>query len=141
MTTKKEESLIGIVEVSKQEARLLVESGYLHIELGKFKEAQEIFEGCAALLPRSDVPRIGLGNLFFSQGRHDDAINAYQDAIKVRPDSAAAHAFLGEAYLFKKQFAKAQDTLKRAQELEPEGPPAELARNLLKAYEQGAFNA
>ena len=79
MTTQ--DSLIGLVEVSKTETKLLLESAYFLIELGKFKEAQDVFEGACSLLPRNDVPRVGLGNLFVMQGRYDQAIQAYQEAL------------------------------------------------------------
>lgn len=137
MTTQ--ESLIGLVEVSKSEAKLLLESAYFLIELGKFKEAQEVFEGACSLLPRHDVPRIGLGNLFVMQGRYDQAIQSYQDAIKANDNSASAHAFLGEVLLLKKQFDKAIPSLDKAKSLDPDGSAGKLAASLLQAHKDGAF--
>lgn len=134
-----DESLIGLVEVSKHEAQVLMEAGYLYVELGNFQAAQEIFEGCVALLPRSDAPSIGLGNLFVTQGKYKEAVNSYQHAIQVRSDSATAYAFLGEVYLLSGDSQQAQNALQKALELAPDGPPAELARSLLQAEKDGAF--
>ena len=44
--------------------------------LGNFKEAEEIFAGVAALVPHSEVPLICLGNLAFSQGRYERALQS-----------------------------------------------------------------
>lgn len=135
------ESLVGIVEVSRQEAQLLLEAGYLSMEMGNFRQANEIFEGVCSLLPKSDVPRIALGQMYMTQNRTDEAIKAYKEALKLHPDSAAAHAFLGEAYLFKNQPNLALPALQKAQELEPEGPPGKLAQSLRQAHDQGAFSS
>ena len=134
-----EETLIGMVEVPRREAKLLLESAYFLIEMGKHKQAQEVFEGCVALLPRSDVPRIGLGNLFTAQGRFDLAEQQYREAIKVREDSASAHAFLAEALLFQKKEALAQPHLDKALSLDPEGPAGALVRSMREALKEGAF--
>lgn len=135
-----DESLIGLVEVSKQEAQILLEAGYLYMEMGDFQAAQEIFEGCVSLLPRSDAPSVGLGNLLVTQGKHQEAIKAYQNAIKISPESATAHAFLGEVLMLQGQTQQGQQSLQKAIELSPEGaPPAELAQSLLKAAQEGVF--
>ena len=95
-----EEMLAGIVPVPKEEAALLLEAGYLLMELGKAREAEELFSGITFLLPKSDVARVALGNLHFSQNRLQKALKAHQDALRVRPDSALAKAHIGECLLF-----------------------------------------
>lgn len=139
-----DESLVGIVEVSRREAQLLLEAGYIYMELGKFQEADDVFQGVCSLLPKNDVPRIALGHLFMSQSRIDEAIQSYKNAIKLRPESATAHAFLGEAYLFKGKTELALPTLQKAQELdtspEEEGSARRLALSLLQAHKEGAFS-
>ncbi|MCB9638805.1 MAG: tetratricopeptide repeat protein [Myxococcales bacterium] len=134
-----EETLIGIVEVPRLEAKLLLESAYFYIEMGKYKEAQDVFEGCVALLPRSDVPRIGLGNLFVAQGRFDLAETQYREAIKINEGSASAHAFLAESLLFQKKFPQATPSLEKAIALDPDGPAGQLARSLQQGHADGVF--
>ena len=141
MTDEHDESLVGIVEVSRQEAQLLLEAGFIYMEMGKFQEAKDVFYGASSLLPRSDVPLIALGQMHMSQSLLDDAIKFYKAALKIRPDSATAHAFLGEAYLFKKKPELALPELKKAQDLDPEGPPSQLANSLLQAHNEGVFNS
>ncbi len=138
MTTQ-EDSLIGLVEISKQEARVLMEAGYLSIEMGRFKEAEEIFQGCIALLPRNSTPHLGLGNLYVAQDRLKEAIASYKEAIRIN-ETPDAQAFLGEAYLLNKQNREGIAALNRALELSQEGPAADLARSLLQAEKEGVFN-
>ncbi len=134
-----EDTLIGIVEVPRREAKLLLESAYFYIEMGKYKEAQEVFEGCIALLPRSDVPRIGLGNLFVAQGRFDLAEAQYREAIKANENSASAYAFLAECLFFQKKLSQATPALEKAIALEPDGPAGQLARSLQQGQQDGVF--
>ncbi len=136
---EKEPSLLGIVEIPRRQAQVMLDAAYFYMEMGKFKEAEEVFEGCAALLPRSEVPLMGLGHLYVSQEKFDKAIETYQKALKVKPDSAEVHAFLGEAYLLKGEAEKALPILQKAQELDKNDPPTAgaLAKSLLQAYQEG----
>lgn len=129
--------LHGLIDVPQPEAALLLEAGYLYIEMGKPKDAEEVFTGVAALLPHSDVPLVALGNLEFAQGRFQRALKFHQDALKLKPDSALAQAHVGEALLWLKKTDEGVKALKRAIELEPDGMPAKFARSLLDAHEQG----
>jgi len=43
----------GIIDAPQKDVVLLLEAGYLYMELGKNKEAEEVFTGVAALLPKS----------------------------------------------------------------------------------------
>jgi len=121
----------GIVPVPQTEIALLLESGYLYMEMQKFREAEEIFEGVAALVPHSDVPHICLGNLAFSQGQYQRALKFHKQAAKKVPDSALAHAHQGEALLFLNKRDDARAALKKAVELDPEGPAGAFATSLL----------
>lgn len=136
------ESLIGLVEVPKEQAQVMLETGYMYMEMGDFKAAEEVFLGCAALLPRSEVPQLGLGHLFVSQERWNDAESAYNKALELRPESAEVHAFLGEAYLLQGKGDQAVPFLEKAKQLDQNDPPAasELAQSLLEAHSQGVFS-
>ena len=104
----------GLIEVGQGEVALLLESGYLYMEMNKHKEAEEIFTGVAALVPQSDEPLISLGNLFFSQGRFDRALKFHKDALSRNPESALAQAHIGEALLFMGRRDQARDALEKA---------------------------
>ena len=129
----------GIIDVPQSEVALLLEAGYLYMELSKFKEAQDVFTGVAALVPHSDIPHVALGNLFFSQGKFQQALKAHRDALKANPESALARAHVGEALLFLKKFEEALKELRVATEMDPEGLAADFARSLLEAHQVGCF--
>jgi tetratricopeptide (TPR) repeat protein len=131
------EILKGLIELPQPEAALLLETGYLYLEMGSPKDAEEVFLGVAALLPHSDVPLVALGNLEFAQGHFQRALKHHQDAIKVRPHSALAHAHVGETLLWLKKPEDAKQALDKAIALEPDGDAAKFARALLEAHAAG----
>jgi tetratricopeptide (TPR) repeat protein len=133
------EMLKGLIEVPQPEAALLLEAGYLYMEMGKPKEAEEVFAGVAALLPHSEIPLVALGNLEFSQGHFQRALKHHQEALKVKPGSALAQAHVGEALLWLKKGDDGVTALKKAIELDGDGSSAAFARALLDAWEQGAI--
>lgn len=123
----------GLIPVPQTEVALLLESGYLYMEMQKFKEAEEIFSGVAALVPHSDVPLICLGNLAFSQGQYDRALRFHKEALTRVPDSALAEAHKGEALIFLKKNNEAREALNRAVSLDNDGPAGTFAKSLLDA--------
>ncbi len=123
----------GLVEVSQNELALLLESGYLYLEMQKFREAEEVFAGVSALVPNSEIPLICLGNLYFSQGRYERALKFHRDALKKNPRSALAEAHSGEALLFMNRRSDAKAALDRAVALDADGDAADFARSLLDA--------
>jgi tetratricopeptide (TPR) repeat protein len=133
------EEINGLVQVSKQEVVVLLESGYVLMDMGKWDEAREVFAGAAALLPKSEVPHLALGTLEFAQGRHDKALQEYRKAQQINPKSGLPRAHAGEALLFMGKVNEASRELKAAIDVEPDGDGARLAQALLSAKEAGAL--
>ena len=129
----------SLVPVAKRDAMLLMESGYLWMELGEPEKAWEVFLGASVLMPKSEVPKIALGTLEFAQGRYDKALQSYRAAQRIAPRSSLPRAHAGEALLFMGKSKEALKELKAATELEPESEGARFAQSLLEAHEQGAF--
>ncbi|MBN1208448.1 MAG: tetratricopeptide repeat protein [Myxococcaceae bacterium] len=129
----------SLVPVAKQQAMILLEAGYIWLDMGRFDKAKDIFTGAAALMPKSDVPQLALGALEFAQGRHDKALQAYRAAQRLAPSSSLPRAHAGEALLFMGKVPEAMKELKAAMELEPEGDGARLARALVEAKDAGAL--
>ena len=130
----------SLVPLAKRDAMLLMESGYLWMELGEPLKAWEVFMGASVLMPRSEVPQIALGTLEFAQGRFDKALKAYRAAQRLAPKSALPRAHVGEVLLFLGKPAEALKELKAALELEAEGESAAFVHSLLRAHDEGAFN-
>lgn len=129
----------GIVSVPQDEVALLLECGYLYMEMQKPREAEEIFNGVAALVPQSEVPLICLGNLFFSQGRYDRALKFHRDALRKQPASALAQAHAGEAMVFLKKRDEGKAALEKAASMDPEGDAGAFANSLLDAMAAGVI--
>lgn len=137
--TKRDGEIAGLVPVQRTEAALLLEAGYLYLEMGKFAEAQAVLQGASALLPHSEVPRVALGNFFFARGDHRKALAEHRAAQKLAPKSALPHAHAAEALFFLGNAKEAVAECQKALELEKKGPGAELAQALLDAHEAGAL--
>ena len=123
----------GIVDVRQSEIALLLEAGHLLMEMRKFKEAEEVFQGVSALVPHSEIPLICMGNLAFSLGQKDRALRFHNEALKRVPDSALGHAHRGEVLLFMKKPTEAKEALERSLSIESDGPSALFASSLLDA--------
>jgi tetratricopeptide (TPR) repeat protein len=129
----------SLVPLAKREAMILLEAGYLWLEMGQYEKAKEVFAGTAVLMPKSEVPQLALGALEFAQGRHDKALQAYRAAQRLAPGSGLPRAHAGEALLFMGKVPEALKELKAAVDLDPEGDGARLAKALLEAKEAGAL--
>ena len=129
--------LNGLIDVPQEEVAFLLEAGQLLMELGRPKDAETVFVGVSALLPKSDVPLVLLGNLLFSQGKFQRALKFHQDALKARPDSALAQAHIGEALMFLKKIDDGLAALHKAIEMDADSPAAAFARALIESHESG----
>lgn len=129
----------SVVPMGRREAMLLLEAGYLWLDMGKFDKAKEVFAGTAALMPKSEIPQIALGTLEFAQGKHDKALQLYRAAQRLAPRSGLPRAHAGEALLFMGKVAEAMKELQAAMDVEPEGDGARLAKALIDAKEAGAL--
>lgn len=138
--TLDKEVIHGLIDVPKQEAMVLLEAGYFLMQLGKSKEAKDIFIGAAALFPHSDIPCIGLGHLYLSEGKLDLAVKEQERALQRVPASATAQAHLGEALLLQKKFEEGKAALQKAIKMEPHGLAAKLAQELLRANDLHVFD-
>lgn len=126
-----------MVPMAREHLALLMEAGYICLGMQRFKEAKEIFEGVAALKPESEIPLVALAGISFCRGKLKEAIQTYQKALKMNPESLYAKAYLGEAFFFDGQKQEAVRLLKEVGQLETKGPTGDFARALLDALEKG----
>lgn len=129
----------SLVPVAQRDMTLILEAGYLLIELGKHKEAEEIFTGAAALIPHSEVPHLAMGNLHFAQGRFSPALKCHTTALQHNADSAIAHASAAEALFFLKRQDEGKEHLDKALSLPDDGTSRAFAQALQEAHELGVF--
>jgi len=125
------------VKLSTEELRLLLETGYLLAERREWQKAKEVFEGVQALGQAAEVASMGLADLHLVLGNAKDAEKALKAALKASPQFALAHAQLGELCHTQGRKEEAIASLKKAEELDPQGTAGEFARSVLKVMDLG----
>ena len=111
--------------------------------LGMADEAEASFRRAIALDDSPDAYN-SLGVLCEEQGRLDDAIAAYQQALARTPGHAAAHYNLGNAYRAKGEMGAAAESFRRAVDSDPEharalGALGQVLKTLARAEEAVPF--
>ena len=69
---------------------------------------------------------VGVGNQHLVAKQYDQAVDAYRQALKLKPDLAAAHHGLGSVYINLGRNAEALEHLRAAARLDPENPVVHL---------------
>ncbi len=102
------------------------QSGRLYHAYELAEPAAVCYANAARLAPRDFRWTYYLAVLDHQQGRIDEAITGYRQALELTPSSLPAQVRLGEAYLAARRLDEARGALERALELEP-GNAAALA--------------
>jgi tetratricopeptide (TPR) repeat protein len=126
-----------MVSVEREDLVVLMEGGYLLLRMGRFDAAREVFEGVSVLAPKTEVPHVAAGSVFFAQMKYDQAVQHYKKALSLNPESAFAQAYLGESLYFKGKKEEAVLALEKASQLDPNGKSGDFARALLEAIKNG----
>jgi tetratricopeptide (TPR) repeat protein len=106
--------------------------GVAYLKAQRFPDAEREYQRARELNPRADQPLVNLAVLYITQsdlrreeGREvfgkflDDAMDKLDEAIKLRPQSAVAHYYLGTAYYKSDFYDEAETTFKKARQLDP----------------------
>lgn len=70
-------------------------------------------------IPTESDVYVDRGILAYGQGQYQDALQAFQEAVRMNPDNVNALYYVGMAYLAMDQPAAAQEALEQAQKLNP----------------------
>lgn len=126
-----------------------IESGFYsaYIKLGDIywndkkmkEEAIMFYEDAKAKNPKSHLPHLGLGRLYFQTQELDKAIWEYKKAIQKNKEPIDELRELGNIYIEKKDYKGAKNLYKRLLSLKPEDKVAKYSLGLI--YEKmGNFN-
>jgi Flp pilus assembly protein TadD len=91
------------------------------VELGQLAEAEEICRTAPGVSTSRDMQRMH-ADVLKAQGRHWEAITAYEQLVASRPDDFEAWNNLGNARHATGDFEGAQSALQRAKALNPQSP-------------------
>ena len=88
--------------------------GKLYAELGRNKEAKEVFYDILKQKPNCYKASIMLGDVLFNEGEYKDAIQVYLVALKFRPADYDLYYNLGMTYTMLNDFIKAKENYEKA---------------------------
>jgi Flp pilus assembly protein TadD len=113
-----------------------------YIKLGRIDKAAQAYKISMQLDPTSDAPVVKLGNLYFAEGRHQDALMQYEKSVRLNP-SANNYFSLGQTHLAMGAYHRAESAFSRVQRMEPGAPNGYYglgqAYNKLERYEEAAL--
>ncbi|MEW6455567.1 MAG: tetratricopeptide repeat protein [Acidobacteriota bacterium] len=117
-------------------AKALAAIGECHMRKGDFSSAQTFFKQSIDTYPENEALAYNVGEIFFSNQKHDEAIQYFTLATKIKPDWGPAYYKLGLVYLNKADYEKAIENLKKFLELEPNSEFAPTVKNMLEYLEK-----
>ena len=117
-----------------EELYSIARTGYYFFYQGKVNEARTVFQGLYAINPMDPYFAKALGVVEMAAGNPAGAVAAYDVAIKIAPQDAAAYLGRAEVKLLQGQKTQALDDLKRAQQYaQPESPENQKVSAMLQA--------
>lgn len=127
------------LSIAPDDPEALLAQADLLARKGDYEAAEQIFRKLAASDP-ANADRMYYNAGVSIMNKHgvtnDDrkrAITAFEKSVEVNPKYAKAYNQLGLAYLGLGDYAKAREAFKKFVELEPSGPDADAAKDMLKA--------
>lgn len=117
---------------SDEELYSIAKTGYFLFYQGKVAEARTVFQGLYAINPLDPYFAKALGVVEMAAGNPAGAVAAYDVALKIAPQDAAAYLGRAEVKLLQGQKAPAMEDLRRVLTLAgPETPENQKASALL----------
>jgi tetratricopeptide (TPR) repeat protein len=101
-------------------------------QLGYWRNSEALFQQAIAVTENNPVTHNQLGTAFFNQGKMDEAINQYQEAIRLQPSYADPYYNLGNALVKNGQTAEAISQFQQYIHLNPKDAGAHY--NLATAF-------
>lgn len=101
--------------------------------LGRETEAQEYAQRLPAGTQLDPSTVLNQGINLYNSGKLEEALAKFEQVVQARPNWADAYYYRGMALLGLHQLERAKADLSKSLELDPEGPNAQLCRDLLKS--------
>ena len=86
----------------------------LYAQSRRFPDALVLARQLQRADPKAAEPWLLIGSLEFAEQRGQAAVEAFENSLKIKPDSVAAYRGLGQAYAFLDQNDRAEESYRRA---------------------------
>jgi len=100
--------------------------------ISHLREGLQLKSGSDMLTSRLVTVILAQGRELLSQGRYQDAISSFSEAIKLSPDETDAYLGIAKAFLKEGDFFKALDAAEKALRIDPSNRDAESLKRQLK---------
>jgi len=100
------------------------------------EKAQPFLEQAIEIFPSDHALAFNIAEIYFRDGKIDQAIEYYTLAIQIKPEWPLAYLKMGYAYVNKGDYGQAITSFKKFLELAPENKEAERVRNLIPQLEK-----
>jgi tetratricopeptide (TPR) repeat protein len=90
-----------------------------YLQLGDTEDAVKAYRSAFQIDPYRDDIHVKLGNLYFSQGKYEDARAEYAEAVRLNPSMVNRYS-LGQAYIELERFSDAETQYREIQRLAPQ---------------------
>jgi protein O-mannosyl-transferase len=105
-----------------QETKFISAALYTHLAVSKQLQhksnVEDLYKKAIAIIPMYFSAHFNLGLYYKQGGQSDKAIQEFETALKINPDSAASHRYLAELYKQQDKTTEAKDHLEKAQKFE-----------------------
>jgi tetratricopeptide (TPR) repeat protein len=116
--------------------RALSGLGETAMKTGDFESAGTYFARALEISPLDEGAAYNVGEIFFSNQKNDEAIRYFEMAIRIKSTWPKPYYRLGLVYLNKGDYPKALENLNKFVELDPQGPDAPTAKNIIATLEK-----
>src|SRR3989344_5695947 len=103
-----------------EEVNALVALGWQNYPIGKYDEAQKLFEQAINLAPDNPAGYMGLGNILRYRGNFEDSEKAYKKVLSLTPDDVQPYIELGKLYRAWHKWDEAEKSLLKAAKMKPD---------------------
>jgi Tfp pilus assembly protein PilF len=110
--------------------------GDLYVRKNDLKTAQEYFKKSLDLDPNDEILAYNVGEIFFSNGKTDEAIHYFKLAASVKPEWAEPHLKIGYAFLNAAKYKEAVASFEKFLELAPDHDEAPTVKEVIKSLKE-----
>jgi len=100
--------------------QLLKELGDCYTAADDFERAMDCYRQAVSLAPGEPGPYVGLGVIALQSDQLDDAVKAFQAAIRLQPDCSEAHGGMAMVYQRRKDYPQAFEMYLKCLEANPD---------------------